>query len=306
MKKYLLKLFYFSIPFLLIFLFIFLIDPYEYINISHIIGSENKQLVMNRDDATSPRGGLFWKKLHYQRNPKKVILIGDSQGDNIKEDIVKRISGEDLYNFCVPGASYQTMFDTFWQAAEQTQLESVYFQVSFMNYNATRDYSLYSYIQKYFDKPFMYFFDKEMLIDSFYNFFYAITKNSKLVENSYEYQPEKALDKHSMEYMKLFFDNYTYPVNFKNEMIRIADYCEKHEIETTYIIMPTYDETFDYLDKNDLTKMYQTFKKDIQSLGHTHDYWVKNEVTKVRQNFVDYFHPRQAVIDQITLEVWGQ
>ncbi|MEZ5194847.1 MAG: hypothetical protein R2764_00130 [Bacteroidales bacterium] len=265
MKKYLLKIFYFSIPALILFLFIFLIDPYEYINISHIISSENKQLVYGRDDATSPRGGMLWKKLHYKRNPKKIILIGDSQGDNIKEDLVKRISGQDIYNFCVPGASYQTMFETFWLAAEQTELESVYFQVSFMNYNATRDYTLYSYIQKYVDKPYMYFLDKEILIDSFYNFLYAITKNRKLIENSYEYQSEEVLDEHSMEFMELIFDNYTYPVEFKKEMIRIADYCKKHEIETTYIIMPTYDETLITLMKTLLLKCIKLSKKTYRN-----------------------------------------
>lgn len=306
MKKYLLKIFYFSIPVLLVFLFIFLVDPYEYINISHIISSKNKQLVYNRDDATSPRGAMFWKKLHYKRDPKKIILIGDSQGGKIKEDLVERITGQEFYNFCVPGASYPTMFETFWLAAEQTELESVYFQVSFMNYNATRDYTLYSYIQKYFDKPYMYFLDKEMLLDSFYNFLFAITENMKLVENSYEYEPEEVLDENSRELMNLFFDDYTYPEEFKKELVRIAEYCEKNEIETTYIIIPTYDETFDYLDANSLTPMYKKFKDDIKSLGHTHDYWNKNDATKVRQNFIDYFHPRQQLIDQITIEVWGQ
>lgn len=304
MKKYFLKIFYFCIPVLLYFLFIFLVDPYEFINVSHIISSEDKQIVFRRNDETSPRGVMLWKAIHYKRDPVKSILIGDSQGGKIKEDLVEELTGKEFYNFCVPGASYKTMFETFWFATEQTQLKSVYFQLAFMNYNLNRSYTLFNFAQDYINKPYLYFFNREIFFDSFYNFLYTITKNENLVKNSYEYHPVEMLNKKSEDLLRLFFKDYSYPEEYRVELERIAKYCDDNDIDLTFIIMPTYDITFDYLEENSLGSAYKTFKHDIQKLGHTHDYWIKSDFSKDRNNFLDFFHPKQPIIDKITIEVW--
>ncbi len=306
MKKYLRKGFYFSIPVLLCFLFIFIIDPYEFIDISHVINDENKIKILNRHDESSPRGNMLWKIIHFGRKPVKNIIIGDSQGKHIKESLIKEISGKDFFNFCVPGASYETMAKIFWFAAENTKLESVYFQVGFMNYNAIRSYCLYHFAQNYIDKPYLYFTTKEIFFDSFFNLLYQTTKNPKIVENSYEYEEIEVLDKIASKRLELFFSDYIYPQDSYDELKRIADYCKKNNIELKFIILPIYEGTHEYLFSHDLTDTEKKFKDDIKSFGYTYDFDVPGETTRVRENFIDYFHPRDNIIDELTKEIWGQ
>lgn len=306
MKKYIKKGLFFSIPFVLIFIFIFIVDPYEFINISHIIKSEYKIESYKRSDESSPRGAMLWKVIHYARNPKANLIIGDSQGKNISESLIKEISGKDFYNFCIPGSSYETMFQTFWFTVDQCELESVYFQVGFMNYSGNRSYSLFHFAQDYVDDPYLYFVKKDILFDSFFNAYYQISKDPALVQRSYEYDSFEKLDELSNYRLKLFFSDYSYPFEYYMELKKIVDYCHEKEIDVKFIILPTYYKTIEYLESNNLITMKDKFKDDIKSLGFVYDFDQPNEITKSRENFSDYFHPKNHIINKLTIEIWNQ
>jgi hypothetical protein len=289
-----------------IIIFIIIVDPYEFINISHIIESKYKIEVYKRSDESEPRGSMLWNVIHYDREPKVNVIIGDSQGKNFNTTLIKKVSGKDFFNFCLPGSSYETMFQTFWHTAEKCELESVYFQVAFMNYNATRSYNLFHFAQDHFDKPYLYFVTKEILFDSFYNVYYQLNKDPKLVQRSYEYDSYEKLDKLSSYRLNLFFGNYSYPAEYFNELKKIVDYCNKNNIELKFIILPTYKSTLEYLENKNLLSMRDRFKNDIKSLAYVYDFDYPSQITEVRENFIDYFHPRNHVIDNLTKEIWGQ
>jgi len=304
--NYLKKGLYFSIPVILYFLFIFIIDPYEFVNVFHVIEDDVKIEVLNRCDESSPRGNMLWKVLHFERDPVKNVLIGDSQGKHIKESLIKEFSGKDFYNFCVPGGSYETMSKIFWFAAENVKLESVYFQVGFMNYNAVRSYCLYHFAQDYIDKPYIYFTTKEIFFDSYFNLLYQTTKNPKIVENSYVHEDISVLDKIAIKRLELFFSEYVYPQESYNELKKISEYCKQNDIELNFIILPIYEGTHTYLAEHNLTDMEKRFKTDINSLGYTYDFDVKGEITRTRENFIDFFHPRDFILDELTREIWSK
>lgn len=306
MKTYLKKGFYFSLPIIFISIFILIIDPYEFINISHIINSKDKIAVYRRSDKSAPRGSMLWKVIHYGRNPKANIIIGDSQGNNIKESLIKEVSGKDFFNFCVPGSSYATMFQTFWYATEKCQLEIVYLQLGFMNYNANRPYNLFHFAQDYIDDPYLYFTQKEILFDSFVNAYYQINKNPKIVQKSYEYNSPEKLDELSAYRLKLFFGTYEYPTEYYYELKKISDYCLENNIELKFLILPTYKGMEEYLEKNNLMLMRNKFKEDIKSLAYVYDFNQPTELTEIRENFIDYFHPKRHIIDKLTREIWSQ
>lgn len=306
MKKYIIKGLYFSLPVIAIFIFIAIIDPYEFINISHIIPSKTKIESYKRSDESSPRGSMLWKVIHYGRKPKANVIIGDSQGKNISESLIKEISGKDFYNFCIPGSSYETMFETFWHVTEKYQLESIYFQVGFMNFSGNRSYSLFHFAQDYINDPYLYFVTKEILFDSFFNVYYQIRQDPKLVQQSYEYDSYELLDELSSFRLNLFFDNYSYPANYFNELKKITNYCNDNNIQISFLILPTYEETHNYLKSNNLLQMKEKFKTDIKSLSFVYDYDIPSEITQSRENFLDYFHPKNHVIDDLTKEIWSQ
>jgi hypothetical protein len=305
MKKYLFKSFLFTIPIWLGFIFIFLIDPYEFINVSRIIDSESKYQVLRRSDESQPRGHMLWKTTHFERNPVKNILLGDSQGAGFDDSYISEISGEEYYNFCVTGASYETIFKIFWFATDKIKLEKVYFQVGFMNYNALRSYCIFHFAENYFQKPYLYFTTKEILFDSFYNFLYSITENKDLVQHSYEFLDVEKRDERSYEIMQMFFNEYSYPHEYYAELEKISNYCEENNIQLNFIIFPMYDGAKEYIANANLSEMNQRFKDDVKSLGHTYDFDKSTEFTKDRNNFIDYFHPIRSAYVDISNMIWG-
>ncbi|MBM3437125.1 MAG: hypothetical protein FJY07_13025, partial [Bacteroidetes bacterium] len=271
MKRYLLKVTLFLSPVIVCAFLVILVDPYEFINVFHIISEKTKIEVLNRTDESSPRGNLLWKSLHYKRNPKSHIMIGDSQGKNIKSELIKELSGEDVFNYCVAGASFETLFEMFWFAAKQTQLEKVYFQFAFMNYNLDRTYNIFHFAQDYFDNPAKYFTTKEIYYDTFINLLYGLTKNPKLVANTYEFIPQSEINALAEYRLNLFFGNYIYPEKYFKELKRIKEYCDENNIEVVYIVLPTYIAVDEYLRNNNLWEMRETFMQQLRSLGTTID-----------------------------------
>jgi hypothetical protein len=306
MKKYFIRGLLFASPFLIYIMLIVIVDPYNFINISHVISDSNKITVLNRSDESSPRGNLLWKALEVKRKPIKKIIIGDSQGKGIKPEIIEKACGEKIYNFCVPGASFETMFNVFWFLAENQQLETVYFQVAFMNYNAQRSYNLYHYAQDYLSRPYLYFLTKEIFSDTFTNIFYQFTKNPRLVERSYEFLSDDEINKLAVSRLELFFNNYEYPKDYFNELNKIKQYCDANNIELKFLILPSYKAVDEYLVKKNLSEMAIRFKSDIKFNGDTYDLDVYGEVKNTRENFFDYYHLRQPILDSLTMKIWGK
>jgi hypothetical protein len=305
MKKYLVHGFYFLIPIYLYIAFIVIIDPYEFINLFHVIGPDIKLQAIKRSDATSPRGAMLWKMIHFNRNPKKNVIIGDSQSILIKESKLKQLTGKDFFNFSVPGSSYETIFETFWYVNEKVKPESVYFQLGFMNYNAHRSYSLFFFGKDYIENPYMYFTSKEIFYDAFYNLSFAITEDSTLVQKSFEYLNVDSQDEISKKSLKLFFDKYEYPTYFHQELERIVHYCNSNDIEVKFIIFPIYKDVHKYIAGKNLEEMNTKFKDFLKSLACTYDLETSSGLSENRSNFIDYFHPRQEIVDDLTKYIWG-
>jgi hypothetical protein len=305
MGKYLKKGFLFSIPILIYFLMILIIDPYEFINGFRIISSKDKLKVINRCDESSPRGNILWKSIHFKRNPVPNLIIGDSQGKRIDTEAIKNLTGEDYFNFCVPGSSYETMFSIFWDAVKTTKLKKVYFQLAFMNFNSFRSYNLYHFAEDYHKEPYRYFTTKEIFFDTYSNLYYQLTADTAYLQRSYEYEPLEYRDKLSEERLKLFFSKYEYPESFIVEFEKIADYCELNNIKLNFLIFPSYKKVDEYLIKKGLQSMEEKFKNDLKAIGKTFDYDVAGSISDERDNFLDYFHPKMHLIDEFTKRTWG-
>ena len=282
------------------------IDPYKYLNFSHIIDDETKIKVLRRSDAVMPRGSMLWKSLDFKREPIKNIIIGDSQGTSIDESLLESLTGEKYFNFCVPGSSYETMIDCFWFCAENADLKNVYFQIGFMNFNKNRSYNLINYAKDYFDKPYLYFINKEILFDSFYNLAYGLTKSENIISresNDYTIEQQDELSQH---YLFMFFNNYEYPDEYLLEFEEIAAHCSENNIKLNFVIMPIYYEVFKYLETHNLIMMEKIFKKDMAQFGNVHDYSFVPQFSNERENFYDFFHPRNPVVETVVHEIWSR
>ena len=306
MKKYLLTGLLFSLPLIVYFSFLLLIDPHNFANVFHVISDSDKLKIIGRNDESSPRGNMLWKALEIKRNKIKSVIIGDSQGAHINMDLAEQCSGEKIYNFCVPGASFDSFFKIFWFVADhQPDLESVYFQVGFMNYNSYREYCIFKFAQDYFDKPYLYFITKENLNDALANVKYQITKDPSILQYSYEFQTIEEINKIAIHRLDLFFGDYTYPDHFFGEFVKIKEYCEQKNIKIRFVILPNYKDVDKYLAENNLSGMMQRFKDDFNKLGNTIDLDVPCEIKNTREAYIDFFHIRQPYLDQLTKQIWG-
>jgi len=305
MKKYLGKLLIFSIPIQIIVIFIIIIDPYNFINISHIISDKDKIKVLNRSNESQPRGNVIWKTIAFKRKPVKNILIGDSQGKYFDTALIKRITGEEYFNFNIPGGSYKTMFSVFWYTIDHIKLKNVYFQCGFMNYNGYRDYNLFNYGIDLMKNPVSYFSRFKFLEDAYYNILYAITKNEDIVRNYYLNMSRKELDSLANYRVKGFFTKYKYPEDYYLELKKITDYCKENNISFHFVITPNYIGLEKYLKEFGLTEARDKFKSDIKSLAPTIDMEYLDELSYDRSNYYDYFHCRREYADILVRKIWG-
>ncbi|GAP43466.1 hypothetical protein TBC1_111619 [Lentimicrobium saccharophilum] len=306
MNKYLLKGLLFSVPLFIYAAIIIVVDPYNFLNFSSVISDEDKFRVIQRTDESSPRGNILWKTLEFKRKPVKNLIIGDSQGRDINTELIGELTGEEYYNFCFPGASFNTMFETFWFAVKYVKPEKVYFQVAFMNYNTHREYDLFHFAQDYFDRPWEYFTTKEIFIDSFMNLVWVITRNPKVINRSYEFLNQQELQHLAQFRLDLFFKKYEYPQNYNREFKKIKAYCEAHGIDLEFIILPVYKAVDEHLRSVGLFDQKLRFKADMQSLGTTYDLDRLSEIKSERSNFIDYFHPQPAIMDSLVTMLWAR
>lgn len=305
MKKYLFRAGLFALPFFLCVLFIAVVDPYNFLNLFKVISDKDKFLVIQRTDESSPRGNILWKTIHYKRNPLPNIIIGDSQGQDLNVEIIKERTGEEYYNLCAPGASFTTMFKTFWFAAEQTRLKKVYLQLAFMNYNLEREYDLWHFAEDYRKRPYEYFTTKEIFFDAVANVTWAITGNKRLVFRSYEYLSPSEIEALAQFRLKLFFSKYVYPEPYQKELARISAYCKENDIELFFILLPVYKGVDEYLASKNLYDDKVRFKLDVYSLGYAFDLDKMAGIKEDRFNFIDYFHPTHEVMDSLTKIIWS-
>lgn len=305
MKRFLKNIILFSIPFWIYAAFIIIIDPYEFINISHLIPASVKIKAINRNDESGPRGNILWKMIHYRRHPVPSVLLGDSQTRGISRSMMNGLSGKPWYNMSVPGASYETMFDLFDFAVQQGKVKEVVYEVSFMNFNANRSYSLTHFGTEYLEDPVKYFTRKEIFLDSWANFWYTLTGDEQYLQDNFEFAPQEEQDRVAADRLNLFFGNYSWPEFICEGLDTITEECRKNNIRLTFLIMPTYIEVHTYLEKKGLMPEYLRFKEKLKSLAPVIDYDTGLDWSRYRENFTDYFHPRQPLLDRITREVWG-
>jgi hypothetical protein len=304
LAKYFFKALLFALPVLFYVLIILVVDPYNFIGLFKVIDDKDKFLVVQRTDESSPRGNILWKTVAFRQNPTPNIIIGDSQGKDIDVSIIKRNTGEDYFNFCAPGASFSTIFKTFWFATEQTRIKKVCFQLAFMNYNLEREYDLWHFSENYFKRPYEYFTTKEIFFDAVANVAWAVTRDKRIISRSYEFLPPGKMENLAQSRLNLFFSKYSYPQVYKDELVKIAQYCNENGIEYSFLILPVYKGVDEHLAKNNLFDDYLKFKEDIYSLGYTYDMDMLAGLKQKRSNFIDYFHPTQKVMDSLTGIVW--
>src|SRR5258707_577227 len=114
MTHFLKRLLLFSVPFGLYALFIYLIDPYNYLGGPSIVGYDVKMR------TAYPLNYCLWKMPAFAQRPTSQILLGDSRMGALKSERVKELTGTDYFNLAYGGATIREIVESFWFASRQT------------------------------------------------------------------------------------------------------------------------------------------------------------------------------------------
>jgi hypothetical protein len=286
----------FTLPFWLYALVIFMVDPFGYLHSSSLISEDTKLRTAARLNP------CFWKMNQFRRKPSAYILLGDSRMAALNPTQVERAAGEDYFNFAYGGASLEEMIDTFWFATSQVALRKVFIG---LNLNVYNDYN-YTWRTKLFEtvqrNPALYFVNRTVLQAAVYGAYSEATGADPKIG-----VPTLDRDGFWQEPLRTtasYYKNYVYPTKYKQQLMRVAQYCREHNVQLSFVIFPTYVEVQHLITDYHLQRANAMFRQDLASMATTYDYDYENEITTHKENYTDPIHTNGQICNMIILEIW--
>lgn len=283
MKKFILKLLFFLIPFPIYIALVIFIDPFNYVGISNFISQETKE---NTSEKILPQ---LWKLIEFERITTSKIILGDSRAGRIHSDNLERIKSISIYNLAYEGASLLDMIETFWIATEIQDLEEVYFSINFNLYNGFERRNRVEQAESIMKNVFTYSFNKIV--------FWSMIENIKKEFFVKDYKVGVPNMSHAelWEYeinviSKRFYNKYKYPEDYYKKLLSIANYCKQNDIKFTIFIPPTHIELQQRISDFNLEEENKRFLIDISILGEVLNFDIESDFTMNKKNFADPFH----------------
>ncbi len=277
-------------------LLIGLIDPFDYFE-SRLVPDQIKL------KTSVPLNQCLWKMIEFNRAPMPNILLGDSRMGLFDAGMVDRASGEPYFNYSFGGATLQEIDDAFWDATSRIHLRKVYVGIDFNlydDYNVTHRTDTYHTIKQ---DPLLYFVNRTVVRAAYYNLKYLFSgvdpKFGVPTVSREEYWRETV-----GPFLTAAYSHYVYPVRYRRELLRMAEYCRKHGIDLTFIIFPTHEDVRRRLRDFHLEPQFAAFKCDLAGIGKTIDFDFANDLTTDSRNFRDPLHYTRPVVEMLANEIW--
>ena len=298
MKKFFIKWFCFSLPFLIFFATVLIVDPYNFFGIFNAVSIETKRKI------SYPINYALWKTISFRQNPLPNILLGDSRMGAINEDMIYRVTGENYFNFSYGGGTIAEACKTFWEAMNKTELKNVYIGINFNNYNANNSSDRVSGAIEVVNNPLLYLINRDVLRATF-----AILKNEYFPHENIDVEKPPMSRDSFWDYQlnnttRRFYTNYKYPTKMKAELERIAEFCRRKKIKLFFVILPTHVSLQKKIQNFGLIDSHKVFLSDLKQLGTVYDFDYPNELTSQRRNFKDPYHLKQDKILPLIQRIW--
>ncbi|MBI5836271.1 MAG: hypothetical protein HZB25_03405 [Candidatus Eisenbacteria bacterium] len=298
MRRFLARLLLFSVPLMASGVAMVLVDPYNFLGVSHLVPDEVKA-------RTSAKLNYpLWEMLRFRRRPKADILLGDSRMMTLKPEAIRAAGGADCYNFAYGGGSVPEIMSTFWFADSVTRLRSVVVGVNFNMYNARARHDRTADYRELTENPCLYFVNRTVVRAAFTCVRAMVTGRVPQIE-----RPPMNHEQFWAYQLKVTaadsYRHYAYPVEFREGLRGMADRCRERGIRLTFIVFPTHADLQSRVADFGLLREQERFRADLRSIATTHDFDVPGALTRERANFEDPYHFREPVMRRIVREVWG-
>jgi hypothetical protein len=298
-RRFILRGALFSSPFILYFVFILLIDPFNYFNVSKIVSDKR------RENYALPLNSSLWKLIQFKRTPMKNVLIGDSRMGLVDERELKSYTGEDYFNATIGGGNLKEIIQTFWYFTSISKLENVYISISIETYSKSNIRNRVDDDVSVLKNPLLYLVNYEVMESAFYIVSSCLSSKDTSIgipqmskKEFWNYQLNDAAAR--------YYSNYIYPSNYFEGLKAVAEYCRKNEIKLTFIIFPTHTDLQNVLSTYNLVPMNERLLADIKSIGTVYDMNFPNNITSNYEDFSDPFHLHQEIFSKTYLSrIWG-
>ncbi len=296
MRRFVIRLALFSIPFWIYAAFIWTTDPFDLLPSYSLISESTKQRISG---AANPP---LWKMSRFMKSTAPNILLGDSRMGHIRVQEIKAITGEDYVNLSCAGGKLIEIIRMFWFAARHRHLKSVVVAINFDTYNqhGTEDRTgTYESIKK---DPLLYFVDHTVMEAAAYEFKADVLGRARDLESP-NMSPEQFWE-YQLEFAANHYRVYAPPAWAKPELKKITEYCQHNDICLVFIILPSHVDLQNIVKVTGRAPEYRQFKEEIAGLATTYDYDYPNSLTRDRENFSDPFHFSDATGDLLVHDIW--
>ena len=299
MKKLLLKLFFFAMPFIILALIILRVDPYNYF-------SYDPQKAIIKKYIAHKVNYALWKLIEYRRDPQPNILLGDSQMGRLKSEDIQKIAGVEYYNFSYGGGTLPEMINTFWFAAERTQLKNVYFGISFNHFNMHNDAKdRVTSTRQMMENPLLYLVNRNVLRATILIIRDRLTEKSSQIEQP-SMTREKFWNYNLNVPTKRYYANYKYPKKWYSGLQQISEFCRNNDINFRVLILPTHTQLQAKVHEYGLSQEYEVYLEDLGKLAEMYDFNIKSQWTEDKNNFEDPHHFKSGLAREVIRKIWGE
>ena len=296
MRRLLLRAAIFSLPFVLLTVFVAAVDPFDCLWISSLVSEPVKSA------SAEPLHNALWKVQKFRRSPVSRLILGDSSMASIDTDKIRSLTGQDYFNFAYGGGTLVEAIDTYWYAAANTHLDAVYLGVGIINFNAYQNLDRVPEAEAMVANPLKYLTNRIVVTAAFISAYSALTGQSVSLS-----APAMSRDafwrKQIDESLVQLLHEYQYPDAVAAGLERMAADCRRHGTQLIVIIPPTHVEIESKVVALGHGGDVDRFKAFVATLGTVYDLDYPNAFTRGRENFSDPFHTVRD--DMLVREVWG-
>lgn len=288
MRKYLIRGFIFVIPLLVIFLSVFIIDPYYLYHKDRPFRQDLYDIDYSFDQ------GRRYKIITYLNHPDPYIILGASEINLIHE---RNIPESGWHSLSFGGAPLQETLDLFWFITESYEIKRIIFAPEFIKFYNDCLGEFYSWNTsqsckaiELFENKLDYLCDKNVIRSSFY----AITSRFGISNNKNKPQMTKReFWEQQLSYGESQFSQKVSDISFHKTIGKIkkmADYCQEHKIEVIVVIPAQHNDLIrvEYADSYPVYREYLSHLVDLFGKVYFFDY--PNQMTENAELFSDPFH----------------
>lgn len=300
MRKISYKILILSVPFVIIALIIFYIDPYNYWNLS------NSNDTQRKIGISKSLNEVLWNLLDYRNSKCENILLGDSRMEAVHDDILKNVCNENYYNLGFGAANGNEIITTLEYLIDTYKLKNIIIGINLDQYNFSNNRERISGVVRLINNPFLYVTNLNVLEATYYLLINKITQKNNIIQTTPDISKEEFWNYQIKISGVRYFSNYIYPEDYYNRFLKIKSKCKEKNINIKIIIFP------EHSDLNKLVKMYNLkdyeikFINDMKSIGDVYDFNFDNEITTNKDNFKDPFHCTAEIDKKIMEIVWNK